>query len=68
MTQAGSFKTVTVTYSWPLASSDGSTALLLDTLESGAIAFRVDAKSIALLRRQLADCEAILNRRSATAQ
>ena len=42
--------------------------VLLDTLESGAIAFRVDAKSIALLRRQLADCEAILNRRSATAQ
>lgn len=68
MTRGGNFTTVTVKHSWPVARPDGSTALLLDTLEGGAIAFRVDAASIALLRRQLADCEAIIQRRSATVQ
>lgn len=64
----GPFKTVTVTYSWPLARPDGSTALLLDTKEEGCIAFRVDKRTIDLIRRQLTDCEVILARSSAYIQ
>ena len=57
----GRFRTVNVTYSWPVAQPDGSTALLLQTKEEGCIAFRVDARAIALIRKQLADCECILS-------
>lgn len=68
MGRSGDFRTVTVTHSSPMAQADGSTALLLETLEGGPIAFRIDAHAIALLRRQLGECEAILNRRSARLQ
>jgi len=52
--------TVTVTHSWPAARPDGSIALLFETREAGTIAFRLDQRSINLLRRQLCDCEAVL--------
>lgn len=60
--------TVTVTHSWPAARPDGSVALLFETREAGTIAFRLDQRSINLLRRQLCDCEAILRRCSALIQ
>lgn len=62
--RSGSFKTVTVTHSWPVAKPDGSTAILLQTEEAGCIAFRVDRKAVALLRKQLSDCEALLLQQS----
>ncbi len=45
--------TVTVTGSQALARPDGRHAILLKTLEQGAIAFEVNATAIRFLRREL---------------
>lgn len=55
--ETGSFPTVTVRSSWSAMRPDGSTALVLDTLEQGPIAFAVDQRAIDALRRELTECE-----------
>lgn len=57
----GEFTTVTVLASWAAARPDGTTALVLNTKEAGPIAFSVDRKAIAALRRDLAACEQLLS-------
>lgn len=59
----GKFTTVTVRASWAAQTVDGSTALVLDTEEVGAIAFVVDAQAIAAIRGDLGQCELALSRK-----
>jgi hypothetical protein len=54
-------QTVTVLSSQAGQIATGSTALVLQTRESGPIAFAVDAKAIADIRAALAKCEAALD-------
>jgi hypothetical protein len=54
------YVTLTAVGSKPLASPDGTTALMLQTQERGAIAFRVDQRAINTIRAQLVICETIL--------
>lgn len=54
------YVTVTVTGSKTSMRADGSTALILRTLEGGSIAFRVDLRAIGVIRKDLAKIEAFL--------
>ena len=47
------YNTVTVTKSFAVARPDGRHAMVLVTLEQGAIAFEVNATAIRFLRREL---------------
>ncbi len=58
--QTQDYVTLTVTGSKPVFHPDGTTALVLRTLERGAIAFRIDLQAIAALRDALAKSEAFL--------
>jgi hypothetical protein len=53
-------RTVTVIGSSAAGSPDGVVAIVLETRESGAIAFEVTLASCAALRRDLAAAEALL--------
>lgn len=55
------FPTVTIVGAQTLSRPDGTTALRVDTREFGAIAFRIDLKATAILRRQLATAEKFLH-------
>ncbi len=52
--------TVTVTGSQALGRPDGRIAIRLETRELGSIAFEVNAHAIAMLRRELAVAEQML--------
>jgi hypothetical protein len=56
---SGEYTTVTVLGSWPVATADGSTALVLRIAEGGPIAFAVDKQAIAAIRSALNDLEAL---------
>ena len=53
--------TITVLRSQAVARPDGRFAILLETKEAGAIAFEVDRKAIASLRREIGAIEAMMN-------
>jgi hypothetical protein len=59
--------TLTVIGSRPLARADGRVAILLDTRESGAIAFEVNLQTIEILRGELAKAELLLRQGSGNA-
>ena len=50
-------ETITVLSSWAAATPDGRTALVLETVQSGTIAFEVDTKAVAAIRDSLASIE-----------
>ena len=52
--------TVTVVGSNTVARADGRTAIVLETMERGPIAFEVNLQNIELLRRQLTVAETVL--------
>lgn len=56
----GNHKTVTVVQSWPSATAEGATSLVLNTLEEGPIAFVVGLEAIAAIRSALAQLEAVI--------
>jgi hypothetical protein len=57
----------TVIASESVVRADGSTALILETQETGAIAFVVDQRAIDALRLQLANAEQFLRQSPGTA-
>jgi hypothetical protein len=59
--------TVTVLRSSSVATPDGQVAIVLETKEAGAIAFLVDERAIAALRRELAMIESFLQQKGGTA-
>lgn len=61
-TLTGTYKTLTVRRSWPAATAAGATALVLDTVEEGPIAFYLPPEAIPAVRKALADAEALLAR------
>ena len=63
----GEFTTVTVLSSWTAATPEGATALVLNTVESGPIAFSVNLENVRLLQKQLADAEAVLRQKPGNA-
>ena len=58
---------VTVTRSETLMRPDGRAAILLETVELGAIAFEVDQHAIGTLRRHLSLAETFLQQRTGLA-
>ena len=60
-------RTVTVIGSSVAASPLGVVAIVLNTKESGAIAFSVTLKSCAALRRDIADAETFLRQKTGSA-
>lgn len=56
----GNYKSVTILRSWPAATASGATALVLETQESGTIAFVVTLATIPILRDALAQAERLL--------
>ena len=58
----GFAETVTVRGCWPAARPEGATALVLDTIEVGPIAFVLSPEAIAGIRQALADAEALMSR------
>ena len=61
------FKTVTVTKSFAVARPDGRLAMVLVTLEQGAIAFELDATAIHFLRRELDAIELMMKSKTGNA-
>lgn len=58
---SGKFRTLTVVGSSPLARPDGTVAIALETSEEGLIAFSIDRRAIAVLRKNLVACEQVLD-------
>lgn len=58
----GVFRTLTVIRSGPSATADGQIAIVIETAEAGTIALAVSRQAITVLRRQLAELEAFLDR------
>lgn len=52
-------KVLTIVRSQPIATAEGATALLLQTTEGESIAFVVPPGAVPLLRKNLADIEAM---------
>lgn len=58
--QAANYITLNVNGSKPIFRPDGTTALLLRTLEKGAIAFQLDLNAIGIIQRDLTVMEQFL--------
>ncbi|MEO8557413.1 MAG: hypothetical protein ABI439_00005 [Rhodospirillales bacterium] len=59
----GTFTTVTVKRSWTVGRPDGSTAMVLDTMEAEPIAFALDLRAIQNLQEHLADAALLLSQK-----
>jgi hypothetical protein len=59
--------TITVLRSWPSIRPDGRQAIVLETRESGPIAFEVTPEALAALRRAIAMLEAARHQGGGTA-
>lgn len=63
----GTFTTITVTGASAVANPTGSTGIALTTKEAGTVVFRVDLRTIQILRDCLRECEMLRSRMKGSA-